>query len=100
MNQVKDPVCGTMIDPDSAQAGTIYESQEIYFCSNRCRRTFEAEPARFRDHIERQEPPYTVTEGFAAPSGGRWRQERLESPCEAAQRPGGIRILDRVRGGP
>jgi YHS domain-containing protein len=70
MNQVKDPVCGTMIDPDSAQAGTIYESQEIYFCSNRCRRTFEAEPARFRDHIERHEPPYTVTKGFAAPKFG------------------------------
>jgi YHS domain-containing protein len=69
MNQVKDPVCGRMIDPDSAQAGTIYESQEIYFCSNRCRRGFEAEPARFRDNIERHEPPYTV-KGVAAPKFG------------------------------
>jgi YHS domain-containing protein len=70
MNQVKDPVCGMMIDPEEAQAGTLYESQEIYFCSNLCRKKFEADPARYYDQLERHEPPYTVTKGVAAPKFG------------------------------
>ncbi len=70
MSQVKDPVCGMMIDRESAAASTTYESQEVYFCSDECRRDFEAVPGRYYDRLERQEPPYTVTEGFAAPKFG------------------------------
>jgi YHS domain-containing protein len=70
MNQVKDPVCGMMVDPETAPAHTTYESQEVYFCSHECRRKFEAEPATFAGSIERHEPPYTVTKGFAAPKFG------------------------------
>jgi Cu+-exporting ATPase len=68
MNQVKDPVCGMMIDPDTAAARVTYESQEVYFCSDQCRRTFEADPERFE--VERHEPPYTVSKGFVAPKFG------------------------------
>jgi YHS domain-containing protein len=70
MNQVKDPVCGMMVDRDTAPAHTTYESQEVYFCSHECRREFEAEPARHVGQLERQEPPYTVSKGFAAPKFG------------------------------
>jgi YHS domain-containing protein len=34
MSQVKDPVCGMVIDSKHAAASTAYEGQEIYFCSD------------------------------------------------------------------
>jgi YHS domain-containing protein len=70
MNQVKDPVCGMMVDPETAPAHTTYESQEVYFCSHECRRMFEQEPARYADNLERYEPPFTVSKGFVAPKFG------------------------------
>jgi YHS domain-containing protein len=70
MNQVQDPVCGMMVDPDSAVASATYESQQVYFCSDECRRMFEAEPERYAAEVERNEPPYTVTKGMAAPKFG------------------------------
>ena len=70
MSQVKDPVCGMMIDPENAAGNTTYESQEIYFCSDQCRRDFEANPGRYYDRLDRQEPPYTVSHGITAPKFG------------------------------
>jgi YHS domain-containing protein len=70
MSQVKDPVCGMMIDHDDTAARTTFESQEVYFCSDQCRRDFEADPGRYYDRLERHEPPYTVAEGMVAPKFG------------------------------
>jgi YHS domain-containing protein len=69
VSKMKDPVCGMMIEPESAAANTTYESQEVYFCSDQCRREFEADPARYYDRLERKEPPFTV-KGMAAPKFG------------------------------
>lgn len=66
MSQVRDPVCGMMIDSSTAAGRTTYESQDVYFCSDQCRRTFEASPEQF----ERHEPPYTVEKGLTAPKFG------------------------------
>jgi Cu+-exporting ATPase len=69
MSQVKDPVCGMTIESATAAGGRVeYQSEEIYFCSDRCRRAFEAEPERFV--AERHEPPYTVEGGVTAPKFG------------------------------
>ena len=68
MNRVKDPVCGRMIELSAAAGSVTYESQEVYFCSDQCRRAFEAEPERFEP--ERHEPPYTVKGGMVAPKFG------------------------------
>jgi Cu+-exporting ATPase len=69
MSQVKDPVCGMTIESVTAAGGRVlYEAEEIYFCSDRCRREFQAEPERFVP--ERHEPPYTVKDGIAAPKFG------------------------------
>ena len=68
MNEAKDPVCGRMIDIRVAAGHIVYESQELYFCSEACRREFEADPERFEP--ERHEPPYTVKGGFVAPKFG------------------------------
>jgi YHS domain-containing protein len=70
MSQVKDPVCGMVIDRESAAGSTTYESLDVYFCSDECRRDFEATPARYYDRLERREPPYTVSQGFSAPKFG------------------------------
>jgi YHS domain-containing protein len=47
MNQAKDPVCGRAVETNVAAGRITYESQELYFCSDECRRAFEAEPERF-----------------------------------------------------
>jgi YHS domain-containing protein len=70
MNQVKDPVCGMMVDPESAAGSTIYESQDVYFCSDQCRRDFEADPGRYYDRLDHHDQPYTVSHGFASPRFG------------------------------
>jgi Cu+-exporting ATPase len=69
VSQAKDPVCGMAVDTATAAGGrVVYESEELYFCSDSCRRTFEAEPERFVP--ERHEPPFTVKGGIAAPKFG------------------------------
>jgi len=68
MSQAKDPVCGGMVDISAAAGSVTYASQEVYFCSDECRRTFEADPERFE--VERHEPPYTVKRGIVAPKFG------------------------------
>jgi YHS domain-containing protein len=70
MKPTKDPVCGIIVDRDTAAGSTTYESQEVLFCSDECRREFEADPARYYDRLERQEPPFTVSHGIAAPKFG------------------------------
>ena len=61
MEQVRDPVCGRMIDPDTARAKMTDGANDVYFCSHECRRVFQA---------ERHEPPYTVTRHMIAPKFG------------------------------
>ncbi len=68
MSQTRDPVCGMMIERDTAAGKTVYQSEEVYFCSDSCRRTFEAEPERFVP--ERHEPPFTVKGPLTAPKFG------------------------------
>jgi YHS domain-containing protein len=70
MSQVKDPVCGMIIDSKHAAASSTFEGKEIYFCSDECRREFEADPAHYYDRIEREEPAYTVKGGIVAPKFG------------------------------
>jgi Cu+-exporting ATPase len=69
MSQVKDPVCGMRIDSDSAAGSTIFESREVYFCSDECRRSFERDPASYYGRLE-QEPSHTTTKGMTAPKFG------------------------------
>jgi YHS domain-containing protein len=69
MSQVKDPVCGATVDTTTAAGGRmVHQSEEVYFCSDACRRSFEAEPERFVP--ERHEPPYTVKGSVTAPKFG------------------------------
>jgi len=44
---VKDPVCGMEIDPASAAGSSEHEGQTIYFCNLNCKKSFDAEPAKY-----------------------------------------------------
>lgn len=42
-----DPVCGMQVKMADAPAAVAYQGDAVYFCSDRCRLRFEADPARF-----------------------------------------------------
>ena len=44
MAQVKDPVCGMMIEEKDAVGTSEYEGQRYYFCSKDCKIEFDASP--------------------------------------------------------
>ena len=45
--EVRDPVCGMLVDPASAKHRAEYASQPYYFCSAKCRERFVAAPTKF-----------------------------------------------------
>ena len=47
-----DPVCMMDIESDTAEATSKYEGQPIYFCSEECKRIFDADPEPYLDEIE------------------------------------------------
>ncbi len=44
MAQVKDPVCGMMIDDATAVAKSEYQDKRYYFCSKDCKVEFDENP--------------------------------------------------------
>jgi Cu+-exporting ATPase len=47
MAQVKDVVCGMMVDPKTAPAKTEYKGQTYYFCAPGCKAAFEKDPEKY-----------------------------------------------------
>lgn len=45
--KVIDPVCNMQIDPAKAAAKSEYKGQTIYFCSDYCKRKFDAAPETY-----------------------------------------------------
>ena len=80
MAQVKDPVCGMMVDTATAAASTRHNGETYYFCSAQCEREFSAHPERYTQSRatvnaagrERQESdaPHTTRGGVTAPKFG------------------------------
>ena len=40
MAEVRDPVCGTVVDPSIAEYKAIHENKVYYFCSAKCQSEF------------------------------------------------------------
>lgn len=45
--QVKDPVCGMQIDPNSAFAKVEHGGRTYHFCSQHCLQKFDAAPEQY-----------------------------------------------------
>jgi Cu+-exporting ATPase len=43
----KDPVCGMMVDPETAPAKAEYKGKTYYFCAPGCRVAFERDPEKY-----------------------------------------------------
>lgn len=47
MAQVKDPVCGMMVDDKGAAATSEYNGQRYFFCSKDCKLEFDENPTDY-----------------------------------------------------
>jgi P-type Cu+ transporter len=45
--RARDPVCGMTVDPAASRHNSQHAGHSYYFCSNRCRERFDADPARY-----------------------------------------------------
>ena len=45
--RVKDPVCGMLIDKESAVATSEYKGTTYYFCAPGCKQKLDANPEEF-----------------------------------------------------
>lgn len=48
-----DPVCKMEVNPMSAEAQSEWGGQTFYFCSDGCKHTFDANPQRYVDEVDR-----------------------------------------------
>jgi YHS domain-containing protein len=55
MAQVKDPVCGMMVDRNTAQHKSEYKGQTYYFCAPGCKTAFDKEPEKYLAPNERSQ---------------------------------------------
>ena len=55
-NQVRDPVCGMMVDPATAKFHASEDGLIFYFCSAGCQSKFLANPAEYAKHKVAPEP--------------------------------------------
>ena len=46
-DEVLDPVCGMRFPSEKAAATTEWEGRTYHFCSEGCKASFEADPARY-----------------------------------------------------
>jgi Cu+-exporting ATPase len=47
-----DPVCKMEVNPASAEAQSEWGGQSFYFCSQECKRKFDASPERYVDETD------------------------------------------------
>ena len=67
MDEVRDPVCGMMVDPANAPSSE-HEGQTYHFCSVECKEAFDMSPERYAVYDEG--PRFTKSMGIPAPKFG------------------------------
>lgn len=57
MAQVKDVVCGMMVNSETVEFKSGYEGETYYFCAPGCQKAFDSNPETYlgHDHNEQQE---------------------------------------------
>ena len=46
-SEVKDPVCGMIVNPKAAAAAAVHDGSTYYFCSTECRDKFDKAPDKY-----------------------------------------------------
>ena len=47
----KDPVCGMKVDENRSEFHTQFAGKKYFFCSDECRKEFEAEPDAYVETV-------------------------------------------------
>lgn len=47
LQEMKDPVCGMKVTPETAQARSQYHGETYYFDSLECKETFDKNPEKY-----------------------------------------------------
>jgi uncharacterized membrane protein YraQ (UPF0718 family)/YHS domain-containing protein len=90
-----DPVCGMQVRIADAPAEATWEKKSYWFCSDRCRVRFEADPARFTGSEVAREPMAASSSGAAAAGSlgtagdGHAHPTKKESTMEQSASPAG-----------
>jgi len=75
---VRDPVCGMECETTSAAGMSTYQGVDYYFCSEECKRQFDADPSKYAPPPSSMEAaPETAempmaSKSQAAPKPKRW----------------------------
>jgi P-type Cu+ transporter len=64
-----DPVCGMTVDPAKARFRSEYRGESIYFCAERCKTRFDADPESFLGAKRGAVPVAAIAD---APAGTKW----------------------------
>ncbi len=54
---VKDPVCGTFVDPKTSPVSSWHMGQTFYFCAPACKENFDKEPMKYMPKEQPREQP-------------------------------------------
>jgi len=72
---VKDPVCGMTVDPQSAKHRQTHEGHSYYFCSAGCEKKFTANPAQYLKPDAHSVPLATANTIYTCPMHPQIRQQ-------------------------
>lgn len=63
----KDPVCGMTVDPSTAKHQAEHDGHTFYFCAQRCKDKFLADPARYLKPDDAPPPPALAGAVYTCP---------------------------------
>ncbi len=69
-----DPVCGMSVDPHTAKYRAEHAGRTYYFCSDGCRKKFEADPAKYLDKDRKAAAPVAPGAIYTCPMHPEIRQ--------------------------
>ncbi len=72
--RVKDVVCGMTVDPHTAKHRHVHNGRPYYFCGNRCREKFAADPQKYLDPAARAAEPVVPGAIYTCPMHPEIRQ--------------------------
>ncbi|HYO78040.1 MAG TPA: heavy metal translocating P-type ATPase [Thermoanaerobaculia bacterium] len=74
--RVKDPVCGMSIDPQRAADSSTLDRTTYYFCNQRCKEKFDANPSAYLSETKPAPKPAPAGTMYVCPMDPEVRQEK------------------------